>query len=203
MDAIEINFDNLEPINLSIDEPMNSGSMGMEFLMNNKKPVSKTESKISVNDLNTLNDELNELSGVKTSSGESKLFGGITDLFSSDKGPSIQIDKNNDSNLGKGTKEENSGTQKTWDGFMKFGDVPEEKPVQTRLTEREKYRRKKMMINKLNEWKEKGIVSNQLHFSQDAPYEEIEDEYETALEDKKKREAKKLYSWWFLTAVNS
>jgi hypothetical protein len=35
------------------------------------------------------------------------------------------------------------------------------------------------------------------------PYDEVEDEYETALEDKKKKEAKKLYSWWFMTAVNT
>jgi hypothetical protein len=201
METIELKFDDIDIPVETLDINDGVGSMGMEFLMNNKKPVGKTDSKISVNDLNTINDELNELSGVKTSAApDSKIFGGLSDLFGSK--PAVTT-TSSDSNLGKGTKEETSGTQKTWDGFMKFGDVPDEKPVQTRLTEREKYRRKKMMINKLNEWKEKGIVSNQLHFSQDAPYEEIEDEYETALEDKKKKEAKKLYSWWFLTAVNT
>ena len=34
-------------------------------------------------------------------------------------------------------------------------------------------------------------------------YEEIEDEYETALEDKRKKDSIKLQGWWFMTAVNS
>jgi len=37
----------------------------------------------------------------------------------------------------------------------------------------------------------------------ESSYEEIEDEYETALEDKRKKDSVKLQQWWFMTFVNS
>jgi hypothetical protein len=37
----------------------------------------------------------------------------------------------------------------------------------------------------------------------DSSYEEIEDEYETAVEDKRKKDSIKLQQWWFMTFVNS
>jgi hypothetical protein len=37
----------------------------------------------------------------------------------------------------------------------------------------------------------------------DSPYEDIEDEYETALEDKRKKDSIKLQGWWFMTFINS
>ena len=59
-----------------------------------------------------------------------------------------------------------------------------------------------LMLKRLEEWRAKGLVSG-AHFNNDSSYEEVEDEYETALEDKKKGESKKLYSWWFMTFVNT
>jgi hypothetical protein len=70
------------------------------------------------------------------------------------------------------------------------------------MSERDKLRKKKMMMKRLEEWRAKGLVSG-AHFNNDSSYEEVEDEYETALEDKKKGESKKLYSWWFMTFVNT
>jgi hypothetical protein len=37
----------------------------------------------------------------------------------------------------------------------------------------------------------------------ESSYEEIEDEYETAMEDKRKKDSIKLQGWWFMTFVNS
>ena len=37
----------------------------------------------------------------------------------------------------------------------------------------------------------------------DSNYDEVEDEYETALEDKRKKDSIKLQGWWFMTFVNS
>lgn len=219
MESIDLQISDLEPLNLDIvdDFPMTSGEgggsgggMGMEFLMNKKVSVSKSGSNnnISLGDVSNMESDLNDLAGLgapkAANSGDSKVLSGISNLFGfggSDKG--VAQAQAPASSIGKATKEETSGTSSTWDGFMKFNDIPDAKPVQTRMTEREKLRKKKMMISRLNEWKEKGIISGQVHFSQDMSYEEIEDEYETALEDKKKKEAKKLYSWWFLTAVNT
>ena len=77
-----------------------------------------------------------------------------------------------------------------------------DKPINSKMSERDKLRKKKMMMKRLDEWRAKGLVSG-AHFNNDSSYEEVEDEYETALEDKKKGESKKLYSWWFMTFVNT
>jgi hypothetical protein len=37
----------------------------------------------------------------------------------------------------------------------------------------------------------------------DSPFEDVEDEYESALEDKRKKDSIKLQGWWFMTFINS
>ena len=59
------------------------------------------------------------------------------------------------------------------------------------------------MIKKIEEWYEKGLIKQNPHFTLESNYEEVEDEYETALEDKRKKDSVKLQGWWFMTAVNS
>jgi hypothetical protein len=227
MDSFDINLDNLEPISLKIDDydsaPSSSSKSvnfggGIELLMNNSKRSAGNATNIDLGDIGSLENELNELSsgsgGNNGSSNngsnngsETKVLSGISNFFgfgsdkgtgSSGPGPSVP----SDSGLGQATKETGAGTNKTWDGFMKFNDIPD-RPVQSRMTDREKLRKKRLMMKRLDEWREKGLVGNHVHFNNDSSYEEVEDEYETALEDKKKKESTKLYSWWFMTAVNT
>jgi hypothetical protein len=94
------------------------------------------------------------------------------------------------------------GNTKTWDGFSKIGEVPQMSSSKG-LSDREKRRKKRVMIQQLQEWYEKVFIKNNSHFSMDSNYEEIEDEYETALEDKRKKDSIKLQGWWFITFVNS
>jgi hypothetical protein len=220
MDEINLNIDNLESATLNISDddfgaPQGNFGSGIELLMNTKKVSGGGGSKgasFDLGDLDSLETELNNLSGSTPNAStqapknsDSKFMSGISNLFGfGDKGSDAPTAAST-SNLGKATKEGGEGVTKSWDGFMKFSDVPSGEPrnVQNRMTDREKFRKKKMMISRLEEWREKGIISSSSHFSQDMPYEEVEDEYETALEDKKKKEAKKLYSWWFMTAVNT
>jgi hypothetical protein len=220
MDEFNLNIDNLEHTSLNISEMDNSNSnFGIELLMNSKKVGGSGGGggggSINLGDLESLENELNDLAGSSTPSaqpsapknGDSKFMSGISNLFGfgSDKGVEPASSAASASNLGKATKEGGEGVTKSWDGFMKFSDVPSSasQTVNSRMTDREKFRKKKMMISRLEEWRDKGVISSSSHFSQDMPYEEVEDEYETALEDKKKKEAKKLYSWWFMTAVNT
>lgn len=195
----------LEPISLDfeMDKPMSFGG-GAEMLMNTKKTVSQT-SDIGLGDLDTFEMEMNNLSSATTPtskpSEDKKILSGLSNLFSfggKSEEPAEKV------NLGQATKESGSGTTKTWDGYGKFTDIPTntDRPVQPKMSEREKLRKKKMMLKRLEEWRSKGLVSGN-HFNSDSSYEEIEDEYETALEDKKKGESKKLYSWWFMTFVNT
>jgi len=225
MDSFDINLDNLEPISLKIDDydsaPSSSSKSvnfggGIELLMNNSKRSAGNATNIDLGDIGSLETELNELSsggggnsgssnnGSNNGNGETKVLSGISNFFGfgSDKGTGASGPAPSDSGLGQATKETGAGTNKTWDGFMKFNDIPD-RPVQSRMTDREKLRKKRLMMKRLDEWREKGLVGNHVHFNNDSSYEEVEDEYETALEDKKKKESTKLYSWWFMTAVNT
>jgi hypothetical protein len=221
MEVFDLGIDNLEPININLGiseninyEPTTSSSGvnfggGAEFLMNNSKRSGSSQNiNINLDELDSLETELNDLSKKSTSAappasgGETKFLSGLSNMFGFGGGGDSRTP---DPGLGQATKETGAGNTKTWDGFSKFADIPEpaDRPINNRISEREKLRKKKMMIKRLDEWREKGIVGSHVHFNNDTSYEEVEDEYESALEDKKKKESKKLYSWWFLTAVNT
>jgi hypothetical protein len=205
MESFDLDINSLEPLEFDTGKTMSFGS-GAEFLMNTKKTSSQS-SNIDLGDLDTLESELNNLSASSSSSsssssakpaGDTKMLSGLSNLFgfgSKEEEPKVS--------LGQATKESVSGSNKTWDGYGKFTDIPtnSDKPI-NKMSDRDKLRKKKMMMKRLEEWRAKGLVSG-AHFNNDSSYEEVEDEYETALEDKKKGESKKLYSWWFMTFVNT
>ena len=209
METFDLDINSLEPLEFDTSKSMNFGS-GAELLMNTKKTTSQN-SNINLGDLESLESELNNLSGNSSSSSsvpsksgsDTKVLSGLTNFFGfggakEEEEPAAKI------NLGQATKESGSTNTKTWDGYMKFSDIPSnpDKPIQSKMSDRDKLRKKKMMLKRLEEWRAKGFVSG-AHFNSDSSYEEVEDEYETALEDKKKGESKKLYSWWFMTFVNT
>jgi len=247
MEAIDINFGDLEPISLNLADDYSTANAtrqssssnfgpGIELLMNDKKRGASNNINIDLGDLDKLENELNELSGSSSknvnmfgksndnaaSSSSSSMFGDtktLSGLASSMFGfggnststaggaskPVEEIEKN-DSRLGHSTAE-GIGSSKTWDGFMKMNDVPPGDiggiGPSARLSEKDKRRKKRAMIKKLEEWYEKGHIKSNSRFSMDSPFDEVEDEYETALEDKRKKDSIKLQGWWFMTAVNS
>lgn len=144
----------------------------------------------------------------KTLSGLASSMFGFGNSTPAPAGPSKPVEEieRNDSRLGHSTVE-SIGTSKTWDGFMKMGDVPPGDiggvGPSARLSEKDKRRKKRLMIKKLEEWYEKGHIKSNARFTMESAYEEVEDEYETALEDKRKKDSIKLQGWWFMTAVNS
>jgi hypothetical protein len=219
MEVIDIGLDNLEPISLNFNDDVSSTQSvnfggGIELLMNDKKK-SSGNTVIDLGELDKLENDLNDLSGVSSggasyttpptpsATGESKLLSGLGSIFgykSSTPAASSETTAN-DSKLGSATAE-SIGKTSTWDGFTKMNDIPMESSG-SKLSDREKRRKKRLMIKKLEEWYEKGLVKNISHFSMDSPFEEVEDEYETALEDKRKKDSIKLQGWWFMTFVNS
>lgn len=109
-----------------------------------------------------------------------------------------------DSNVGTATKENVSSGASTWDGFSKMGaELPKASTASAPMTERERRRKKRLMIKKLEEWQSKGTYTSSSHFDMDSNYEEVEDEYEGALEEKRKKDSIKLQGWWFTTVVNT
>jgi hypothetical protein len=231
MESFDLNFDNLEPISLNFNDGHKSPSSssvnfgpGVELLMNSSRKTDSNNVKFDLNELDTLEKELNELSQSNKNS-NTKTFSGISGLndlsdftsnlfgFNTSEPPKQSSHTGeesyheNSSNLGQATKE-SMGNSKTWDGFSKFNDIPSDFKSDSysssaNMNDRDKRRKKRTMIKKLEEWYEKGLIKNISHFNIDSPYEEIEDEYETALEDKRQKDSIKLQGWWFMTFVNS
>jgi len=225
MEVIDLGLNDLETVSINFNDnddiskkpSVNFGS-GIELLMNDKKKSSSNNISLDLGELDTLENELNELSGnsgknggagnsnnndTKTLSGfASNLFGfgGFTE------GPKkVTISEEpTDSNIGQGTRE-SVGNTKTWDGYSKLNEIPmfDSTGSSEKLNEREKRRKKRMMLKKLDEWYEKGLIKHNTQMNMDSKYEEVEDEYETALEDKRKKDGIKLQGWWFMTFINS
>jgi hypothetical protein len=232
MEVIDIGLSDLEPISLNFDDgPSNdygsgsgSGSSsvnfgsGIELLMNEKKMSSSSSTNADLGDLDRLEAELNDLSssansGSKSSDSTTKSISGIGgfgnmfgDMFGSsssnnDTKINIDINERSHSNIGQATAE-SMGNTKTWDGFTKLGDTNTTAP-KVPLTDRERRRKKRAMLQKLEDWYSKGQIKHNTQCTMDTSYEEIEDEYETAVEDKRKKDSVKLQQWWFMTFVNS
>ena len=194
---------------------------GIEFLMNNSKKSSSgfgNKTNIDLGELDNLEKELNDLSsgttktvntGGNSESSTTKSLSGFSNFFGFGGGSksapapeseTIKIDT--DSNLGHATSDA-MGNTKTWDGYSKVNEVPMASSKMPSMTDRERRRKKRAMIKKLEEWYEKGTIKSHSHFNMDSNYEEVEDEYETAMEDKRKKDSVKLQGWWFMTFVNS
>jgi len=194
---------------------------GIEFLMNNNKKSSSgfgNKTNIDLGELDNLEKELNDLSsgttktvntGGNSESSTTKSLSGFSNFFGFGGGSksapapeseTIKIDT--DYNLGHATSDA-MGNTKTWDGYSKVNEVPMASSKMPSMTERERRRKKRAMIKKLEEWYEKGTIKSHSHFNMDSNYEEVEDEYETAMEDKRKKDSVKLQGWWFMTFVNS
>jgi hypothetical protein len=222
MEVIDIGANDLEPISLNFGEKKPSVNFGggIELLINDKKRSSSNSVQLDLGELDTLENELNELSG--RSGGDTKAVNGFgssmsgfaANMFGLGPNPeperkvTIQVDDDlGDSNLGQATRE-SAGSTKTWDGYSKLNDVPPSAPANPssssgRMSDRDRRRKTRMMIKKLEEWYEKRLTTHNSHFNMDSAYEEVEDEYETVLEEKRKKDSIKLQGWWFMTFINS
>lgn len=214
MEVIDLGLSDLDTFSINIDDgPSTSFGPGIELLMNEKKKPSNGSMNIDLGELDKLENELNHLSA-SSSNGETKSLGGLGNSFSnffglggsSSSSTSKTIHDPRESadepSLGQATAD-SMGNTKTWDGFSKMNDIPQTSSSSRNMSDRERRRKQRMMIKKIEEWYEKGLIKNNPHFTMESTYEEIEDEYETALEDKRKKDSVKLQGWWFMTAVNS
>ena len=229
MEIIDIGLGDLDPTPITLNlrdevlenEPksVNFGG-GMEMFMNDEQRSNGKQVSVDFSDLDKLESQLNQLSSSAPSADKSggSLFGettkSLSGLFGFGKSNGDASAKStdgyekSDSKLGQSTTS-SLGNTKTWDGFTKVGDIPPSngysKPSTTNnMSDREKRRKKREMIKKLEEWYESGQIKQRpSSFTMDSPYEEVEDEYEGALEDKRKKDSVKLQGWWFITLVNS
>jgi len=222
MEVIDLGLKDVEPISLHLNDndyrPSVNFGPGIELLMNEKKKNNYSNTNVDMGDLDKLEQDLNNLSQNDSGGGGGgennfskslnfgNWFGGgkSNASVSSDNNINLNVEEMGDSNLGEATAQSVSGFTRTADGFGKLNtEIPLDQTSSARMTDREKRRKKRMMIKKLEEWYEKGIIKHSSHFNLDSNYEEIEDEYEGALEDKRKKDSVKIQGWWFMTLVNS
>jgi hypothetical protein len=215
MENINIDISDLEPIHINLNNPPPSSfGSGIELLMNDKVKSNSNSVTINMKELDDLENELNELSSVtmKTdpnpSSSSSKTIGSMASNFFgfNSNGNNVKnVDEiKTDSNLGHATVD-SIGNTKTWDGFTKLGaDVPNtSRPMNMNMNEREKRRKKRAMLKSLEQWQEKGMIKGYSNLNMESSYEEIEDEYEGALEDKRKKDSVKIQQNWLVTMINT
>jgi Family of unknown function (DUF5767) len=190
-------FDTFETSNT--DKTVNFGG-GVEYLMNDRKK-SSSNINIDLGELDRLENELNELNDIPSSkSSSNKILGGFAEnLFNFNPVPETN-DVIPDSKLGNATANSVGNASNTFEGFSRMNDTSNDNV--SKSSERDKRRKKRMMIKKLEEWGEKGLIKGH-SFTVDSPYEEIEDEYECCLDDKRKKDSIKVQGWWFMTFVNS
>lgn len=211
MEVVDIDLDTIplsqDNYNRQQEKPSVSFGGGIELLMNEKRKSSNTNTRVDMDDLDNLEAELNDLSD--TTKG-SKTISGLSDFgnmfgFGGSKPEKKENESSSSFGLGQATKESAQSKSTTWDGFSKVGqDIPKTEPrLPSNMNEREKRRKKRIMIKKLEEWAEKGSYKHSTSFNMDSNYEEVEDEYEGALEEKRKKDAIKLQGWWFSTVINT
>jgi len=224
MESIDLKLDDLEPIQFDFSDPVATSSSsssnfgtGIELLMNDKVKNSNYSTTIDMKDLDDIENELNDLTNSAenskpSSSSETKSIGGMFSNFfgggSNTPTENIKIiteDDNTDSKLGQDTVDSIGGNRQTWDGYSKVSEVPARNVsfMPTTLSERERRRKKRTMLRNLDDWYEKGLIKTPTRFTMDSNYEEIEDEYEGALEDKRKRDSVKIQQNWLVTMVNT
>jgi len=213
MEELEIN--DLEPITLNFSSNNSGFDDGLELLMNQKTKNSSSSTKIDLGELDKLEEELNDLSTSaqetsQSNSGNTRSISGFSNFFgfggssSKQENVKISVEEESDSKLGHATKE-SIGNTRTWDGFSKINEVPQESTYRasSNMNEREKRRKKRAMIKKLEEWSSKGTIQYTSNYNMDSNYEEVEDEYEGAIEEKRKRDAVKIQKDWLISMVNT
>lgn len=213
----ELNIDNL-------DMGPSSNNLGIDFLMNTQKIGSERSTKNIDFDNSSLDDLEKRLTDDKYSRSHSPM-GGVFKLG----GDNFNADLGRETS----SLSDNAGPKSTWDGFGKINDAnlasastAEAKPGMfsswfggntnssggtgnnsgsgsAPQSQRDRIRDKKRMLRKLNEWREKGLIRGDNMFTMETPLEEVEDEYEACLEDKRRKDSIKLQKWWLISAVNT
>lgn len=183
----------------NFDSSSSSSGGGLDFLMNTSGQKRNGNSF----DLDSLEKELNDLSDVRPTSSSSD--GGMFSSFLGGGGNS----NSNEPKVGQASAEymnANSNSSKTWDGYSKvndasFSNAPPSSSTSSNTT-REQQRKKRSMLKRLEELQKKGSITG-LQVTQDSTYEEIEDEYNSFMEDKLKQESIKLQKQWFFNGINT
>ena len=198
LDSVDLSIDN-STIKLSGEDETKSigkgSSMtGIELLMNNKKPASpdkKAEDSIDLGDLQSLENELNELSS--------------DEKIKVDEPIKLNIDEPSPGpSLGGPSVSKIGEPEKTWDGFQQFNNIPldPDKNVKKEpdMTREQMMKEKFSYLRKLEALEKKGIrLSKQ--YSMESSLQEMIGEYETIKSEKERSNSVKFQGRMLMAAV--
>ena len=209
-DIIELDMGN----SFSSKKGTNFGG-GIELLMNGKVKDGggRPTSDINLDDLNTLENELNDL----VDDGPSSIsFGAKSDLFNYDEKPSVRFNDSSRFNdgprfddagpsIGKSTADTADNT-KTWDGYGKFNNIPmnPDKEVSSsgpQMSKEEMLREKFKILRKLEALEKKGVELTK-KYSMESPLTEMQGEYETIMDEKSRQNSVKFQGNMLMAAIN-
>ena len=173
-DNLTISLDDAAPATSTTPRSVNFGP-GVELLMNDKtkKDSGAPKGDIDLGDLDKLETELDELSSDVNSNkksvkeARSSLFS-IPGLSGGSSSDNTKIDDDNSDkappSIGKATAKIDDTSEKTWDGFTKFNDIPlaPDTPATPELTKEETLREKFKYLRKLEDL-EKGATYEEIY----------------------------------------
>ncbi len=206
-----VNLNNDEQNNINSKPSVNFGG-GIELLMNERKRGTSS-AEIGLGELSDLENELNDLSAdvnKKTlENSRSNLFNSAINNISSkaslndipnepeekEKPINIVSDK---ANLGEQTSQ-NFTTNKTWDGYGKFNNVPVENNEQA-LTKEELVREKFKYLRRLEDLERKGANLTK-KYSMDDPLAELQGEYEMIIAEREKSNSVKFQGKMLMACI--
>ena len=163
---------------------INFGS-GIELLMNDKVKDVRPKSNIDLDDLTSLENELNGLVDNKVSFSEPK-----------------EKEKEQES-LGRSTMA-TAAEPKTWDGFGKFNNVPVNPDVSfagSNMSKDDMLREKFKVLRQLESLEKKGVELSK-KYSMDSSLMEMQGEYETIMDEKRKTNSVKFQGNMLMAAIN-
>ena len=164
---------------------------GLEFLMNSSQTHKRGNSSV---DIESLERELNDLSNIKPSNSRphSPPSGG-------DWWPESKIGSASADYLGASL-----GETKTWDGYTKVNDssFANNQSSTERMTTREQQIKKRNMLRKLEDLQKKGSIEG-VQVNQESSFEDVEDEYNSFMNEKLKQESIKLQKQWLFNGINA
>jgi hypothetical protein len=200
----------------SANKPSVNFGGGLELLMNDKRKPSKksagSSDDIHLDDLNELEDELNLLTNNTKSVSSSSLK--MNKSFFSDFAPNI-TSSGNDIIGDRGSDSKESvyssaaatdsrpldPSEKTWDGFSKFNNIPSENDVpQKRMTSEELLREKFSCLRKLEALEKKGVKLTK-KYDMESSLMEMQGEYEMVVSEKERSNSCKFQGRMLMAAV--
>lgn len=197
----------ISPVEMGTSRSLKSSNFGdgIELLMNDKVRDNKPKDDIHLDDLNTLENELNELVD------EGISFQPKTDLFSTKREERSSVRFEEDLNLGsifigQSTAETAASVDnKTWDGFGKFNNIPmnPDQPLHSgpTMTKEELLREKFKFLRKLEALEKKGVELSK-KYNMESSLAEMQGEYENIMEEKAKQNSVKFQGNMMMAIIN-